>query len=180
MRLRSSVVTCLFVLSALPAAAQQVTPEPDPGPDALPVEQAAASTPFRSRSFAAASTSWPPSWSNFEAANPLRWNSRPSGVRASAWPLPPPLPIAERRRACPSPATVRCSSRISTPWTNQAQDVRRPPASTSFARSSTRATGSTTSFCSTRRSRLNTPTRSRSNSLMSTTLRARTSRYAAE
>ena len=43
MRLRSSVVTCLFVLSALPAAAQQVTPEPDPGPDALPVEQAAAS-----------------------------------------------------------------------------------------------------------------------------------------
>ena len=43
MRLRSTVVTCLFVLSALPAAAQQVTPEPDPGPDALPVEQAATS-----------------------------------------------------------------------------------------------------------------------------------------
>ena len=43
MRLRSTVVTCLFVLSALPAAAQRVTPEPDPGPDALPVEQAATS-----------------------------------------------------------------------------------------------------------------------------------------
>ncbi len=42
MRLRSTVVTCLFVLSALPAAAQQVTAEPDPGPGAAtPVEQAA-------------------------------------------------------------------------------------------------------------------------------------------
>ena len=40
MRLRSTVVTCLFVLSALPAAARQAPAEPDPGPGAVaPVEQ---------------------------------------------------------------------------------------------------------------------------------------------
>lgn len=42
-RLRSTLVACLAIMSALPAAAQQATPEPDRGPDATtPVEQAGA------------------------------------------------------------------------------------------------------------------------------------------
>ena len=44
MRLRSTVIAGLFILSGLPAAAQQATVEPDPGPDAAtPVEQGGAS-----------------------------------------------------------------------------------------------------------------------------------------
>jgi hypothetical protein len=45
--LRSTVIACLFVISALPVAAHQATPEPDRGPDrgpdaTTPVEQAGA------------------------------------------------------------------------------------------------------------------------------------------
>ena len=44
MRRRSTLIACLFLLFALPVAAQQATPEPDRGPDADdPVEQATAS-----------------------------------------------------------------------------------------------------------------------------------------
>ena len=44
MRLNSTVATCLFVLSALPAAARQAPAQPDPGPGAVaPVEQDGAS-----------------------------------------------------------------------------------------------------------------------------------------